>query len=164
MPMAYDGSGRPEVQPRQCNVGEKPMKMRAFLIGVPFVVATGCTPLQTSLNPVLDCRNSADCRVQVTVNCGFGKCGVVVQYDTVLGKRNGDIVWEMQNASGQSYSFDRNNGIVFPTAPTGAFDCHEEANGARYSCKNRGDAGKFKYTINVAGSPPATSLDPWVVN
>jgi hypothetical protein len=158
------GSAGHSLGRRYRNAREMPMKMRAFLIAVPFAVATGCTPLQTSMNPVLDCRNSADCRVQVTVNCGFGKCGVVVQYDTVLGKRNGDIVWEMQNASGQSYSFDGNNGIVFPSAPAGLFDCHPEANGAKYTCKNRGDSGKYKYTINVAGSPAASPLDPWVVN
>ena len=137
------------------------MKKRAFLIAVPFAFATGCTPLQTSLNPSLDCRNSADCRVQVTVNCSFGKCGVVVQYDTVLGKRNGDIVWEVQNAAGQSYTFDRTNGIAFSS---NVFQCNVEANGARYKCHNNGDSGKYKYTINLAGAPAAAPLDPWVVN
>ena len=138
------------------------MKMRAFLFAVPLAAAAGCAPLQTSLNPMLDCSNAADCRVQVTVNCNFGQCGTVVQYDTVIGKRNGDIVWEMQNATGQSYTFDRNNGIVFGSG--GVFQCHVEANGARYSCKNRGDPGNYKYTINLAGSPAAAPLDPFVRN
>jgi len=109
----------------------------------------------------LDCRNTPDCRVQVSVNCSMSIfCSIAVDHDRVLGRRNGKIDWELQTPG---YTFNSVNGIVFPSAPA-IFSCHQEANGRRFSCDNRGDPGEYKYTINVVGSPAVGPLDPWVVN
>jgi hypothetical protein len=70
----------------------------------------------------------------------------------------------MQNQAGQAYAFDRVNGIVFPADSSANFRCHVEANGARFSCTNRGDRGQYKYTVNLVGSPAVRPFDPWVVN
>ena len=139
------------------------MRTRVLLLAVLVTAAvTACAPLQTSRMAQLDCNTTPQCRVQVFVDCPFF-CGIVVEYDKVVGKRNGDIVWELQNKPNQSYAFDRTNGIVFPSAPS-VFDCHVEANGLRFTCKNRGDKGEYKYTVNLSGLPTVTPLDPWVVN
>ena len=142
------------------------MRTRALLLPVVFGAAvTGCAPLRTATNPELDCRNAAECRVQVSVNCTFAfACGTTVEYERIIGKRNGEIVWELQNQPTQSYTFDRTNGIVFPSDSRTNFRCHVEADGRRFSCTNRGDPGQYKYTINLTGSPSVGPLDPWVVN
>lgn len=123
----------------------------------------GCSSLRTGGDRETDCNNVATCRVQVSVKC-FGVCSTSVNFDRVIGKRNGEIVWEISNQPGQTYEFDRSNGIVFPTDTSRNFDCHVEASGGRFSCKNRGDRGEYKYTVNVVGAPTVRPLDPWVVN
>jgi hypothetical protein len=139
------------------------MKARVPLLLPAVLTATalaGCAgpPVRTA---DLDCRNTPECRVQVSVNCVMGVfCSIAVDHDRVIGRRNGKIDWEVVTPS---YTFDGANGIVFPTAPA-VFRCHVEANGRRFSCDNRGDRGEYKYTVNLAGSPGVGSLDPWVVN
>jgi hypothetical protein len=123
---------------------------------------SGCAS-QTVSTEDLNCSNTPDCRLHVFVKC-TGSCATAVDHERVIGKRNGEIVWEMQNQAGQAYAFDRVNGIVFPADLSANFRCHVEANGARFSCTNRGDRGQYKYTVNLVGSPAVRPLDPWVVN
>ncbi len=129
----------------------------ALLVGA---AVAGCSfnPIATAQD--LDCRNAADCRVRVSVNCSPA-CAAAVDHERVFGKRNGDIVWELQN---QAYSFNRTNGIVFSSDSQGNFRCQVEANGRKVQCSNRGDRGEYKYTVNLVGSPSVGPLDPWVVN
>ena len=140
--------------------------MKKWLLSGGLVAATmllGCSSLHTGADRELDCSNAANCRVQVFVKCP-GSCSTSVEFGRVIGKRNGEIVWEIENQSGQAYEFARNNGIVFPGDAGRNFDCHVEAAGRRFSCKNRGDRGEFKYTVNLVGAPTVGPLDPWVVN
>lgn len=138
------------------------MKTRTFLPAITFVtVLAACVTAMGKQD--LDCSNAAECRVQVSVKCA-ASCAIDVDHERVIGKRNGQIVWELQNQSGQTYRFDRTKGIVFPTDSRTNFACHVEADGARFSCSNRGDRGEYKYTVNLAGSPAVGPLDPWVVN
>jgi len=138
------------------------MKTRAPLLLLAVLTAAvlaGCAapPVRTA---DLDCRNTPDCRVQMSVNCFMAICNIAVDHDRVFSRANGKIDWEIQTVG---YTFDRNNGIVFPSA-LAVFQCHAEANGRRFSCANRGDRGEYKYTINLVGSPSVGPLDPWVVN
>jgi len=112
----------------------------------------------------INCNVVATCRVQVSVACSGALCSAAVDFDRVLGKRNGEIVWEIVNQTGQTYAFDRAKGIAFAADPNGNFDCHVEASGGRFSCKNAGRRGEYKYTVNLVGSPTVGPLDPWVVN
>ena len=140
--------------------------MRRLLLSCGLVTSTiliGCSSLRSGGETEADCRNVATCRVQVSVKC-VGACSVAVNFDRVIGKRNGEIVWEISNQSGQAYEFDRVRGIVFPTDSNRNFDCHVEASGGRFSCKNRGDRGDYKYTVHLVGAPAVGPLDPWVVN
>ena len=123
----------------------------------------GCSSLRTGGDHELNCNNVATCRVQVSVKCS-GVCSASVDFDRVIGKPNGEIVWEISNQAGQTYEFDRTKGIVFPTDTNGSFRCHVEASGGRFSCTNRGDRGEYKYTVNLVGAPTVGPLDPWVVN
>lgn len=108
----------------------------------------------------LDCSNTPECRLQVSVNCAMAMfCSIAVDHDRVIGRRNGKIDWEIVTTG---YTFGA-NGIVFPTG-TAVFQCHVEANGRRFSCANRGDRGEYKYTVALTGSPTVGALDPWVVN
>jgi hypothetical protein len=127
-------------------------------------VLLGCAPQSTVAVHELNCHVVATCRVQVSVACSGALCSASVDFDRVIGKRNGEIVWEIVNQTGQTYAFDRNNGIAFSADPNRNFDCHVEASGGRFSCKNRGDRGEYKYTVNLVGSPTVAPLDPWVVN
>jgi hypothetical protein len=147
------------------NLGEAQMK-RKFLSCSLIVSAVliGCSSLRTGGIQEVDCNNVATCRVQVSVKCFGVLCNASVDFDRVIGKRNGEIVWEISNQTGQTYAFDRSNGIVFPTDTNRNFDCHVEASGGRFSCKNRGDRGEYKYTVNLVGSSAVRPLDPWVVN
>jgi hypothetical protein len=129
---------------------------RALLLAVfTAIVLAGCaiTPVSTQ---DLDCRNTPDCRVLVSVTCAT-TCAVTVDHDRVHSRRNGKIDWELQSPA---YTFDPANGIVFQ----GAFACHVEANGRKYSCDNNAGPGQYKYTVNLLGSPAVGPLDPWVVN
>jgi hypothetical protein len=135
------------------------MTTRGVLLAVLGAVElAGCTisPLRTQ---ELDCRNTPDCRVQVSVNCA-ATCAAAVDHDRVLSRRNGKIDWVLETPG---YTFNRTNGIVFPSAPE-KFPCHVEADGRRYSCDNNAGPGEYKYTVNLVGSPAVAPLDPWVVN
>jgi hypothetical protein len=140
--------------------------MKVWLVSCGLVASSiliGCGSLLSGGDRELNCNNVATCRVQVSVKC-FGSCSASVDFDRVIGKRNGEIVWEISNQAGQNYEFDRGRGIVFPTDTNGSFRCHAEASGGRFSCTNRGDRGEYKYTVNLVGAPTVGPLDPWVVN
>ncbi len=89
-------------------------------------------------------------------------CRASVDSDTVQVSRGNspNITWRMISAG---YTFP-SNGIVF-AGGANQFECHVEANGRRFSCKDRNtERGKFKYTVNVSGSPGVPPLDPFVEN
>ncbi len=70
------------------------------------------------------------------------------------------ITWELMNSN---YTFPT-NGIVITNGGT-EFSCHAEANGRKFSCNNRHTVpGRYKYTVNVTGSPAVPPLDPFVAN
>jgi hypothetical protein len=107
------------------------------------------------------CRSAQQCRVQVSVACPAAGCRIAVEHQQVAA--NGfDVVWEIANKPGQSYTFANDSGIAFANGE--AFRCHREANGNRIACMNRKIVGKFKYTVTLSGTPSAPPLDPWVVN
>ena len=104
-----------------------------------------------------------NCDVKVAVSCSLGLfCIASVDSHTVQVSRGNspNITWEMISSG---YTFP-SNGIVFASGDT-QFECHVEANGRRFSCRDRNTVvGKFKYTVNVSGSPGVPPLDPWVSN
>jgi hypothetical protein len=104
-----------------------------------------------------------NCDVQVAVSCSLGVfCTAFVDSDTVEVARGNspNITWQMMSSG---YTFP-SNGIVFANAET-EFDCHVEANGRRFTCRDRHTkAGKYKYTVNITGSPSVAPLDPWIFN
>jgi hypothetical protein len=90
-------------------------------------------------------------------------CGASVDSETVQVTRGNspNITWQMISAG---YTFP-SNGIVFTSGASQFSECHVEANGRRFVCKDRNsESGKFKYTVNISGSPAVPPLDPWVVN
>jgi hypothetical protein len=105
-----------------------------------------------------------NCDVQVAVSCSLGLfCRASVDSETVQVSRGNspNITWQMISAG---YTFP-SNGIVFASGASQFSECHVEANGRRFTCKDRNtEAGKFKYTVNISGSPAVPPLDPWVVN
>ena len=112
----------------------------------------------------LTCHSAQQCRVQVSVSCTGSTCKLAVQYP-VVGANGFDVVWEIVNQPGQSYTFTDDSGIAFKTdAGRNAFRCHREANGSRIACMNRGTRGEFEYAVRVGGAPSVPPLDPWVVN
>jgi len=112
----------------------------------------------------LTCHSAQQCRVQVSVACTGSTCKAAVEFETVAA--NGfDVVWEIVNKPGQSYTFADDSGISFKTeAGRNAFRCHREANGNRIACMNRGTQGEFEYAVRLSGTPVVPPLDPWVVN
>ena len=112
----------------------------------------------------LTCHSAQQCRVQVSVSCTGSTCKSAVQYP-VVGANGFDVVWEIVNKPGQSYTFADDSGIAFKTeGGRSAFRCHREANGSRIACMNRGTKGEFEYAVQVSGAPSVPPLDPWVVN
>jgi hypothetical protein len=105
----------------------------------------------------------ANCDVQVAVSCSLGSfCTASVDIDTVDVPRGNspNITWQIISAG---YTFP-SNGIVI-AGGEGEFDCHVEANGRRFMCHdNHRKPGKYKYTVNLSGSPAVPPLDPWIDN
>ena len=105
-----------------------------------------------------------NCDVQVAVVCSMGLfCKAAIDSDTVTVPRGNSpkITWQLISAG---YTFP-DNGIVFASGGSQFFECHVEANGRRFSCRDRNtDPGKFKYTVNITGSPSVAPLDPWIEN
>jgi hypothetical protein len=104
-----------------------------------------------------------NCDVQVAVSCSLGLfCTASVDNDTVQVPRGNspNITWQIISPG---YTFP-SNGIVIANGGT-EFDCHVEANGRRFAChNNHTKPGKYKYTVNVTGSPSVPPLDPWIEN
>jgi hypothetical protein len=139
------------------------MSVRNFVVVIVAGCLCGCAGAPPISKSPLTCNSAEQCRVTVqVVNCPH--CAISVAHDTVEA-RGFDVVWEIANASGQSYQFDRDKGIGFKTnAGKQVFRCHVEANGSRYKCNNRKDAGQYEYGVTLVGTPAVTPLDPWVVN
>ena len=104
------------------------------------------------------------CDVQVAVACSLGVfCTVSVDSDTVQVARGNspNITWQLISAG---YTFG-SNGIVFPEGGSEFVECHVEANGRRFKCHDKhAKPGRYKYTVNVTGSPGVPPLDPWIEN
>ena len=106
------------------------------------------------------------CEVLVTVPAPCNACRPATDPDYVeieKGNKN-QITWRLVTAS---YTFDKQNGIVFADDPNGnEFKCRAEQNGVMYVCTNKhSTSGKtYKYTVNVAGPGAPKPLDPWVIN
>ena len=105
-----------------------------------------------------------NCDVQVAVSCSLGLfCKASVDSETVQVSRGNSpkITWQLISAG---YTFP-SNGIVFAGGASEFIDCHVEANGRRFSCKDKNtERGHFKYTVNVSGSPAVPPLDPFIAN
>ena len=136
------------------------MSIRSFLVVIVAGVLYGCAGTPPISKSPLTCNSAEQCKV--TVQVAHSK--ITVDHDTVEA-RGFDVVWEIANASGQSYQFDRNEGIEFKTnAGRQVFRCHVEANGNRYKCMNHKDPGQYEYRVALVGTPAVPPLDPWVVN
>ena len=136
------------------------MSMRSFLVVIVAGVLYGCAGTPPISKSPLTCNTPEQCKVIVQVV----HSKITVDHDTVEAK-GFDVVWEIANASGQSYQFDRNKGIEFKTsAGKHVFNCHVEAGGNRYKCINHKDPGQYEYGVTLAGTPAVPPLDPWVVN
>jgi len=113
-----------------------------------------------------ECTSAEQCRVQVSVDCSVTPCQITIPDDQQIAVANGfNVVWEIVSATGQSYLFKHDGGIFFKTSEgQHAFDCHPEDNDARYKCHGNQNRNAYEYGIELVGSPPATILDPWIVN
>lgn len=136
------------------------MSIRSILVVIVAAILYGCAGTPPISKSPLTCNSAEQCKVIVQVV----HSKITVDHDTVEA-RGFDVVWEITNASGQSYQFDRNKGIEFKTnAGKQVFNCHVEASGNRYKCNNRRDAGQYEYGVTLSGAPAVSPLDPWVVN
>ena len=112
---------------------------------------------------LLRCQGQ-NCDVKVAVSCSLGLfCTAFVDSETLEVPRGNspNITWELVSPG---YTFP-SNGIVIQDAGGEFVDCHVEANGRKFACHNRHTKpGKYKYTINITGSPAVPPLDPWIDN
>ena len=102
----------------------------------------------------------------------LGFCGydfIVVDQEPIFIPRNFTdkrITWQLPRDS--RYRFDRENGVtVGPEVSSGhrAFsECKPEMNALRYTCRNDGTPGSYKYTIRVTGPASVPPLDPFIRN
>ena len=105
-----------------------------------------------------------NCDVEVAVSCSLGFFCIASVNNTTVEVTRGNspnITWQMISPG---YTFP-SNGIVIQDAGSEFDNCHVEANGRRFACHNKHTKpGKYKYTVNVAGSPAVPPLDPWIAN
>ena len=105
-----------------------------------------------------------NCDVQVAVSCSLGgSCTASVNNETVQVPQGNspNITWQMMSPG---YTFP-SNGIVIANGGGEFVNCHAEANGRRFTChNNHTKPGKYKYTVNIAGSPAVPPLDPFIDN
>ena len=94
---------------------------------------------------------------------------IVVDQEPIFIPRNFTdkrITWQLPRDS--RYRFDRENGVtVGPEVSSGhrAFsECKPEMNELRYTCRNDGTPGSYKYTIRVTGPASVPPLDPFIRN
>ncbi len=94
---------------------------------------------------------------------------IVVDQEPIFIPRNFTdkrITWQLPRDS--RYRFDRENGVtVGPEVSSGhrAFsECRPEMNELRYTCRNDGTPGSYKYTIRVTGPASVPPLDPFIRN
>lgn len=140
------------------------MSARAWFPVVVFcAVLSGCATSPFGPDEKTLRCSGPNCDVQVAVSCSLGMfCIASVDSTTVQVTRGNSpkITWQLISPG---YTFP-SNGIVI--ANGGAeFNCRVEANGRRFACENRHTTtGKYKYTVNLTGSPPVPPLDPWIDN
>lgn len=141
----------------------------AVLVSLAMFGCSSLSPTMSSLKkPELgyDCISAEQCRVQVSVDCSVTPCQITIPDKQQIVVANGfQVVWEIVPTAGQLYLFKHDGGIFFKT-PEGqhAFDCHPEENDARYKCHGNQNRNAYEYGIGLVGSPPASILDPWIVN
>ena len=94
---------------------------------------------------------------------------IVVDQEPIFIPRNFTdkrITWQLPRDS--RYRFDRENGVtVGPEVSSGhrAFsECKPEMNELRYTCRNDGTPGSYKYPIRVTGPASVPQLDPFIRN
>jgi hypothetical protein len=116
------------------------------------VALTGCSTINVKLKADKPCGNDDECSVAVEPWGGDWVPGTIV---TAKGKTR-RIAWTLRPFEGAFAE----NGIRFDEAGARVFKC-ERTNFLRFVCENSGEAGKFKYTIQLIGWDP---LDPWVLN
>jgi hypothetical protein len=124
------------------------------------VLACGSQPF--SDGRTLRCTGQS-CDVQVAVACSSGVCTASIDNDTVQVPHGNspNIIWQLQSPG---YTFP-SNGIVIANAGTEFDNCQIEANGRRFKCHDKHTrAGRYKYTVNITGSPAVPPLDPFVDN
>ncbi|SRR6266567_650125 len=141
------------------------MSAKALFSAIVFCVALlGCATSPFGVDGrTLRCTGPS-CDVQVAVACSLALfCTASVNNETVQVSRGNspNITWELVSPG---YTFP-SNGIVIQDAGGEFVDCHVEANGRKFACHNRHTKpGKYKYTINITGSPAVPPLDPWIDN
>jgi len=141
--------------------------MSAKALSAAIVLSAGL--LACATNPfggdakLLRCQGQ-NCDVQVAVSCSLGAfCTAFVDSETVQVPRGNspNITWQLMSPG---YTFP-SNGIVIPDGGNEFVDCRVEANGRRFMCHDKHTRpGKYKYTVNITGSPAVPPLDPFVDN
>lgn len=114
--------------------------------------------------PPLQCTDAGGpCQVAVYVDCSSNPCTLSVDHDYTIVNTNKtpiQLTWQLQDSN---FAF-ADNGIEFP-AGADVDNCHKEGTGQRFRCNDKNPQfAIYKYKINVTGTKPVTSLDPWVVN
>jgi len=111
------------------------------------------------------CHSAQQCRVPVEVDCAQSPCKIEIahQFENVDTK-GFSAVWEIVQKPGQSYTFKNQGGIFFKSAQgQHAYKCHPETNGKRFRCQGNKDGKEYEYRIELTGTPPVSSIDPWIV-
>lgn len=133
-----------------------------FSVVVLFAVPLTCVSQPSSDGRTLRCTGQT-CDLQVAVACSSGVCVASIDKGTVQVPQGNspNIIWQLQNPA---YTFP-SNGIVIANGGTEFDNCHVEANGRRFKCHDKHTkAGRYKYTVNITGSPAVPPLDPFVDN
>ena len=106
-------------------------------------------------------------------SCGGNYCaGVTVKNGKIsdipdIKVQGGNVVitWTIGT---QGYTFPANGiGSFTPTPPAGEFQCVNSA--TVFTCIDKNTVSgsgpkRYKYTVTLDGSPPATPLDPYIIN
>jgi hypothetical protein len=134
------------------------------------IVMSGCSSLSpaesTTPPPVsFTCHSAQQCTVKVVVDCAQTLCTIKVPGADNVAANGFDVVWEIVPAAGQSYVFKNPGGIFFKTQEgQAAFRCHAETHDLKYRCQGNRNGNTYEYGIELAGTPRAAILDPWIVN
>ncbi len=133
-------------------------------------IVGGCTKLLDA-GLTGPCNHAHDC-IPIFVDSSTGTPTIKLNQDDVEYQRHGQgaIFWQI-DSSASAYTFADDNAITFSLKPkgddpAGEFNCKvmPQTNNQTFKCSARGTKGRYGYTITLAGSPPVTPYDPWVVN